>query len=114
MPGKLTADLLHGPIAAVKSGRPAIVIAPSGRTLASMAAAVADVRERGSEVMAISDDQEFLAAADTAFPLVPGVPEWLSPLLTVVPGQIAAVRLAILQGANVDSPAGLTKITLTH
>lgn len=38
-----------------------------------MAAAVADVRERGSEVMAISDDHEFLAAADTAFPLVPGV-----------------------------------------
>jgi glucosamine 6-phosphate synthetase-like amidotransferase/phosphosugar isomerase protein len=38
----------------------------------------------------------------------------LSPLLTVVPGQLAAVRLATLQGANVDSPAGLTKITLTH
>jgi glucosamine--fructose-6-phosphate aminotransferase (isomerizing) len=109
-----SADLLHGPIAALKSGRPAIVIAPSGRTLASMAAAVADVRERGSEVMAISDDREFLAEADTAFPLVPGVPEWLSPLLTVVPGQVAAVRLATLQGANVDSPAGLTKITLTH
>ena len=109
-----SADLLHGPIAAVKSGRPAIVIAPSGRTLASMAAAVADVRERRSEVVAISDDQEFLAAADTAFPLVPGVAEWLSPLLTVVPGQVAAVRLATLQGANVDSPAGLTKITLTH
>ena len=79
-----------------------------------MAAAVADVRERRSEVMAISDDQEFLAAADTAFALVPDVPEWLSPLLTVVPGQVAAVRLATLQGANVDSPAGLTKITLTH
>ena len=109
-----SAGLVYGPIAAVKSGRPAIVIAPSGRTLASVAAAVADVRERGSEVMAISDDPEFLAAADTAFPLVPGVPEWLSPLLTVVPGQVAAVRPATLQGASVDSPAGLTKITLTH
>jgi hypothetical protein len=61
-----------------------------------VAAAVADVRERGSEVMAISDDHEFLASADTAFPLVPGV------------------RLATLQGANVVGPAGLTKITLTH
>lgn len=79
-----------------------------------MAAAVEDVRKRGSEVMAISDDRDFLAAADTAFPLVADVPEWLSPLLTVVPGQVAAVRLATLQGADVDSPAGLTKITLTH
>ena len=109
-----SADLLHGPIAAVKPGRPAIVIAPMGRTLASMSAAVQNVRDRGSDVVAISDDPEFLAAADTALPLVPDVPEWLSPLLTVVPGQIAAVRLATLRGANVDSPAGLTKITLTR
>ena len=109
-----SADLLHGPIAALKPGRPAFVIAPAGRTLASMSAAVAEVRERGSEVVAISDDAEFLAAADTALPLVSGVPEWLSPLLTVVPGQVAALRLATLRGANVDSPAGLTKITLTR
>jgi glutamine---fructose-6-phosphate transaminase (isomerizing) len=76
--------------------------------------ALGKVRERGSEVIAISDDQEFLAEADTALALVPDVPEWLSPLLTVVPGQIAAVRLARLRDADVDSPAGLTKITLTR
>jgi glucosamine--fructose-6-phosphate aminotransferase (isomerizing) len=109
-----SADLLHGPIAALKSGRPAIVIAPSGRTLTSMRAAVDKVRERGSEVIAISDDPEFLSSAEVAFPLVPDVPEWLSPLLTVVPGQVAAVRLATVRGADVDSPAGLTKITLTR
>jgi glutamine---fructose-6-phosphate transaminase (isomerizing) len=109
-----SADLLHGPIAALKAGRPAIVIAPSGRTLASMRIALEKVRERGSELIAISDDEEFLSQADTPLPLVAGVPEWLSPLLTVVPGQVAAVRLATLRDANVDSPVGLTKITLTH
>lgn len=109
-----SADLLHGPIAAVKAGRPAIVIAPAGRTLASMSAAVQNVRERRSAVVAISDDPDFLTAADTALPLVPGVPEWLSPLITVVPGQVAALRLATLRGENLDSPAGLTKITLTR
>jgi glutamine---fructose-6-phosphate transaminase (isomerizing) len=109
-----SADLLHGPIAALRSGRPAIVIAPSGKTMTSLRAAVDKVRERGSEVIAISDDEKFLAAADTAFPLVRKVPEWLSPLLTVIPGQVAAVRLARLHGADVDSPVGLTKITLTR
>jgi glucosamine--fructose-6-phosphate aminotransferase (isomerizing) len=109
-----SADLLHGPIAAVKPGRPAIVIAPTGRTLTSMRAAVDNVRERGSEVIAISDDADFLRQSDTALELVPDVPEWLSPLLTVVPGQAAAVRLATLRGIDVDSPAGLTKITLTR
>jgi glucosamine--fructose-6-phosphate aminotransferase (isomerizing) len=109
-----SADLLHGPIAALKPGRPAIVIAPSGRTLTSMSAAIEKMRERGSELIAISDDADFLASAATPFPLVPGVPEWLSPLLTVVPGQVAAVRLATLRGADVDSPVGLTKITRTR
>jgi glutamine---fructose-6-phosphate transaminase (isomerizing) len=109
-----SADLMHGPIAAVKPDRPAIVIAPSGRTLTSMRAAVDEVRGRGSKVVAISDDKKFLAAADTAFPLVRKAPEWLSPFLTVIPGQVAAVRLAQLRGADVDSPAGLSKITLTR
>ena len=109
-----SADLLHGPIAALRPGRPAIVIAPSGRTLDSLLAAVDEVRQRGAEVIAISDDAGFLGAAETALPLVPDVPEWLSPFVTVIPGQVAAIRLALLNGVDVDSPAGLTKITLTR
>jgi glucosamine--fructose-6-phosphate aminotransferase (isomerizing) len=109
-----SADLLHGPIAAVKRGRPAIVIAPSGKTLESMRAAIEKIRERGAELIAISDDRAFLASAQTAFPLVQDLPEWLSPLLTVVPGQVAAVQLAKLRGADIDSPIGLTKITRTR
>ena len=90
------------------------MIAPSGRTLQSMQAAIDKIRERGAELIAISDDKEFLASSQTAFPLVPDLPEWLSPLLTVVPGQVAAVELAKLRGADIDSPVGLTKITRTR
>jgi glucosamine--fructose-6-phosphate aminotransferase (isomerizing) len=109
-----SADLLHGPIAAIKPGSPAIVIAPSGPTLASMQEAVQKVRERGAAVIAISDDRKFLSDAAVAFPLVRAVPEWLSPFLTVIPGQAAAMRLARARGLNLDSPTGLTKITLTR
>ncbi len=109
-----SADILHGPIASQKAGRPAIVIAPTGPTLTSMQPAIDKIRERGSEMIAISDDADFLAGVETAFPLVPDVPEWLSPLLTVVPGQLAAVRIARLRGADIDSPVGLTKITRTR
>jgi glucosamine--fructose-6-phosphate aminotransferase (isomerizing) len=79
-----------------------------------MRPAIEKIRERGAELIAISDDKEFLASAQTAFPLVPDLPEWLSPLLTVVPGQVAAVELAKLRGADIDSPIGLTKITRTR
>src|SRR5262245_11526691 len=109
-----SADLLHGPIAAVKHGRPAIVIAPRGRTFESMRGAIEKIRERGAELIAISNDTDFLASSQTAFPLVPDLPEWLSPLLTVVPGQVAAVHLAKLRGGDIDSPMGLTKITRTR
>ena len=109
-----SADLLHGPIAAVRRGRPAIVIAPRGRTLESMRGAIEKIRERGAELIGISDDAGFLATVQTAFPLVPDLPEWLGPLLTVVPGQVAAVHLAKLRGADIDSPIGLTKITRTR
>ena len=45
--------------------------------------------------------------------LMPDVPEWLSPFTTVIPGQLAAVRLAVLNGGDLDRPHGLAKITLT-
>jgi glucosamine--fructose-6-phosphate aminotransferase (isomerizing) len=108
------ADLLHGPIAALAPGRPAIVVGPSGRALESLRESVPRVRERGAPVIAISDDDALLAVADTPLPLARTTPEWLSPLLTVIPGQVAALRLATLRGGDVDRPAGLTKVTLTR
>jgi len=48
-----------------------------------------------------------------ALRLVEGIPEWLSPLATVIPGQVAAFRLAQLTGSDLDNPHGLSKVTLT-
>jgi glutamine---fructose-6-phosphate transaminase (isomerizing) len=108
------ADLLHGPIAGIAPGWPVLVVAPSGPALESVAEIVARVRARGALVLAISDDPALLRRVDTPLPLVSGVPEWLSPLVAVVPGQVAAVRLAALRGLDLDRPAGLTKVTLTR
>ena len=108
------ADLLHGPIAALGPERPVILIAPSGPALASLRAAVPKLRERGAPIVAITDDPHLLAEAETPFPLACTTPEWLSPLVTVIPGQVIALRLATLRGGDVDRPQGLTKITLTR
>jgi glucosamine--fructose-6-phosphate aminotransferase (isomerizing) len=62
----------------------------------------------------VSDVDAVLRRAQTRLPLVPRVPEWLSPLTAVIPGQLTALRLARLRGLDVDQPAGLQKVTLTR
>jgi glucosamine--fructose-6-phosphate aminotransferase (isomerizing) len=103
-----SADLMHGPVAAIQPGWPVIAVAPSGPAQASMREAIDAVAARGARLIVISDDP----AAE--LPLVVGVPEWLSPLVAVVPGQLAARRIAELRGGDLDRPGGLSKITLTR
>jgi glucosamine--fructose-6-phosphate aminotransferase (isomerizing) len=108
------ADLMHGPVAAVVGGWPVLALAPSGPALASMVEAIRALAARGARLLVAADDPAVLAHAEAPLRLVPGVPEWLSPLVAVVPGQLTALRLALLAGSDVDSPHGLSKITLTR
>lgn len=103
-----SADLMHGPVAAIRPGWPVIAVAPSGPAQASMREAIEAVRARGARLIVISDEP------GAELPLVQGVPEWVSPLVAVVPGQLAARRIAELQGGDLDKPGGLSKVTLTR
>jgi glucosamine--fructose-6-phosphate aminotransferase (isomerizing) len=107
------ADLLHGPVAMIDRGFPALVIAPSGRVLADLAALIDRLDERHAEVVAISDDPAVLGRARIGLGLPCGIPEWLSPLVAVAPGQLWAVALARARGLDPDSPRGLSKVTET-
>jgi glutamine---fructose-6-phosphate transaminase (isomerizing) len=104
------ADLLHGPIATTGPGQPVLAIAPAGPTEESMRELVATARERGALVAAIGHDpalgDPFLAMVD--------VPEWLGPVVAIVPAQLLAVGLAERRGVDVDAPFGLSKITMTR
>jgi glucosamine--fructose-6-phosphate aminotransferase (isomerizing) len=108
------ADLMHGPVAAIGSGWPVIAVAPSGPAFESMQTAIEALARRGARILAISDREDVLGACDTPLRLVSGIGEWLSPLVAVIPGQLVAFRLAQLRGGDLDSPHGLSKVTLTH
>jgi len=108
------ADLMHGPIAAIRARWPVVAIAPTGPSHASVAETLPALEQRGARLVVVSDVPELLARARTPLPLVPGVPEWLSPLTAVIPGQVTAMRLAQLRGVDVDAPLGLRKVTLTR
>jgi glucosamine--fructose-6-phosphate aminotransferase (isomerizing) len=50
-----------------------------------------------------------LEAICDAFIPVPKVPEFLAPILTVVPLQLLAYHIAVLLGCDVDKPRNLAK-----
>jgi glucosamine--fructose-6-phosphate aminotransferase (isomerizing) len=109
-----SADFMHGPIAVVGSGFPAMVVAPSGKMFPTMRDFSLELKARGSELLIISDCQEVLDEAITPLPLPQGVPEWLSPIVAVIPGQLFALHLTLTRGNDPDQPQGLQKITSTR
>jgi glucosamine--fructose-6-phosphate aminotransferase (isomerizing) len=109
-----SADFMHGPIAVVGSGFPALLVAPSGAMFATMHAFGVELKSRGAELLVISDREELLGEAVTPLPLPRGLSEWLSPLVAVVPGQLFALHLTLTKGNDPDRPVGLQKVTITH
>jgi glucosamine--fructose-6-phosphate aminotransferase (isomerizing) len=109
-----SADFMHGPIAVVGSGFPALVVAPSGKMFDTMQAFSLELRSRGAELIVISDRESLLAGATTALPLPEGIPEWLSPLVAVVAGQLFALHLTLAKRHDPDQPQGLEKVTVTR
>ena len=110
--GYSEADFRHGPIAIANAGVPIIAVAPRGVVLPNMLDLMTKLRDRQTELLVISNDDEALSFATKPMRL-PNMPEWLSPMVAVVPGQIFAMNQAVVRGLPVDSPRGLTKVTVT-
>ncbi len=83
-------------------------MAPPGRALASVLETADALRRRGAHPIVIAQ------APHADLPLPRGLPEWLSPIVAVVPGQVLALRHAVVGGHAIDQPLGLTKVTETY
>jgi glucosamine--fructose-6-phosphate aminotransferase (isomerizing) len=109
-----SADFLHGPLAMIERGFPVMVIAPSGIMQASLQELVVTLRKRDAEIISISDDPQILAGSRIPLELPVTVPEWLSPMTSILPGQLLAMHIAHARDFDVDAPRGLKKVTETH
>lgn len=109
-----SADFLHGPLALIENGFPAIVFAPTGMMLPEIHDFLHVLRQREAESIVISDDAETLALGRIQLPLKAALPEWLSPLTAIVPGQLFAMYLAHARDYDPDHPRGLRKVTETR
>ena len=106
------ADLRHGPIAVIERRYPVLLFALAGATFDGMLELHEDLCSRGAQTFVVTDgDDEFAGAAGVLRLAV--VPEEVSPLVAIVPGQLFALRLSLARGLDPDRPRGLRKVTRT-
>lgn len=112
--GYPAAEMKHGPIALVDEETPSIFLTPRGSVFDKVMSNLEEVKARRGPVIAIASEGDAKAAdyvaskADEVI-FVPDVPEYLQPVVTVIPLQLLAYHVALLRGCDVDKPRNLAK-----
>ncbi len=110
-----SADFLHGPIAMVKGDFPVFTVVQGGSAYPPLYELLQHLQsDRQLGIFSITDSKEVINLSRAALRIPAGVPEWLTPLIAIIPGQLFAYHLTRLKGLDPDNPAGLTKITRTQ
>ena len=108
------ADFQHGPIAMLDRGFPVLAAAPKGKVLASMLEMLRDVRGKlAAELVVISNDRRVLSLAQLPLSIPAEIPEWLTPLVGIIPAQLFAYHLTLAKGYNAEQPRSIRKVTET-
>ena len=109
-----SADFRHGPIAMIEGGFPVMAVVPSGLVFDTMLEMLGKLRhEQSAELIVISDEKRALSLAQSPIQLPSGIPEWLSPIVSIVPAQLFAGHLTRAKGFDPEKPRTIGKITET-
>jgi len=109
-----SADFAHGPIAMMVRGYPVFAVAPRGKVFDSMLEMLKRLRsDLFAELVVISNDKKALSLAQVPLPIPADVPEWLSPLVSILLAQLFAYHLTIAKGYNTEQPRSIRKVTET-
>ena len=108
--GHPSAELKHGVIALISPEVPSVFIAPDDSVYDKNISNIEEVKARKGPVIAIGTegDTKLAKIADDVI-YIPRCPDYLSPLLTVIPLQLFAYHLAVKLGCDVDKPRNLAK-----
>ena len=103
-------EMKHGPIALVDEHCPVVAVLGEGVAREKTLSNVEETLARGARIITIARDGDPAAKKVSAATLsIPEVPEILSPLISAVPLQLLAYRVAKSRGLNVDKPRNLAK-----
>ena len=110
-----SADFQHGPIAMVDRGFPVMAVTPNGKIFDDMLGLLKRLRsDLLAELLVISDRQEALDLAQSPLRIPANIPEWLTPLVAIVPAQLFAYFLTQARGYDTEKPRAIRKVTETH
>jgi glucosamine--fructose-6-phosphate aminotransferase (isomerizing) len=110
-----SADFQHGPIAMVEGGFPILAVAPRGKVQDSMIEMLGRLRgDHRAELVVISDDKRALSLAQSPIQLPDGMPEWLTPIVGIIPAQLFTYHLTLAKGLDPDRPRTIGKVTETQ
>ncbi|MDD5085153.1 MAG: glutamine--fructose-6-phosphate transaminase (isomerizing) [Candidatus Omnitrophica bacterium] len=108
--GYAAGEMKHGPIALIDKEQPVICIIPQSKTYDKMLSNMEEIKAREGIIVAVATkgDRAVSKFARWTF-YVPKTSEFFSTIYTVVPLQLFAYRMAVLNGRDVDQPRNLAK-----
>jgi len=108
--GHPSAELKHGIIALIGPDVPSIMIAPDDAVYDKNINTLEQIKARKGRVIAIATEgrKQIASVADDVI-CIPKCPDFITPILAVIPLQLFAYHLAVKLGCDVDKPRNLAK-----
>jgi glucosamine--fructose-6-phosphate aminotransferase (isomerizing) len=109
--GHPSAELKHGVIALIRSDLPSIFIAPDDSVFSKNLNNIEQVKARKGPIIALTSGNcaKHLKGIADEIVLLPEAPDYVMPILAVIPLQLLAYHLAVALGRDVDKPRNLAK-----
>jgi glucosamine--fructose-6-phosphate aminotransferase (isomerizing) len=103
-------EMKHGAIALIDEKFPSLFIAPVDSVYEKNLSNMQEIKSRGGKIIAITTEgNEKLADLADDVIYIPKTLEMLTPILSVIPLQLFAYNMAVLNGRDVDKPRNLAK-----
>ena len=109
--GHPSAELKHGVIALIRPDLPSVFIAPDDSVFSKNLNNIEQVKARKGPVIAVTSGNcaKHVKGIADEIVMLPEAPDYVMPILAVIPLQLLAYHLAVALGRDVDKPRNLAK-----
>lgn len=109
-----SADFQHGPIAMIDHHFPVLAIAPEGKVIPSMLPQMENIRKNlFGDLFSITNNDAVANLSSHSIRIAKDVPEWLSPIIAIIPAQLFAYHLCNERGYDTEHSRTISKVTET-